>query len=79
MQERQVTIGEVTHDLPQPFVVLATQNPVDHVGTFQLPPAQLDRFLLCHRIDYPSEVEELEIVVRSREAKSGKATLRPIF
>ena len=49
MQERRVTIGNDTFSLPQPFVVIATQNPVEHSGTFELPEAQLDRFMMCHR------------------------------
>jgi MoxR-like ATPase len=51
MQERKVTIGKETHKLPAPFLVIATQNPVEHSGTFELPEAQLDRFMLCHRLD----------------------------
>jgi MoxR-like ATPase len=64
MQERQVTLGENTYALPQPFLVLATQNPIDQEGTYQLPEAQLDRFLLKVTIDYPSKKEELEIMDR---------------
>ena len=58
MQERQVTIGENTHKLPDPFMVLATQNPIDQEGTYTLPEAQLDRFLLKVRVTYPTPVEE---------------------
>ena len=58
MQERQVTIGEHTHKLPDPFMVLATQNPIDQEGTYTLPEAQLDRFLLKVRVTYPTPVEE---------------------
>src|SRR5438093_3374259 len=54
MQERKVTIGKETYKLPAPFLVIATQNPVEQSGTFELPEAQLDRFMLCHRLDYPS-------------------------
>ncbi len=54
MQERQVTIGETTYKLPDPFLVLATQNPLDQEGTYQLPEAQLDRFMLKLNITYPS-------------------------
>jgi MoxR-like ATPase len=62
MQERQVTLGDRTYKLPDPFLVLATQNPIDQEGTYQLPEAQLDRFLLKVRVDYPSKVEEREIL-----------------
>lgn len=58
MQERQVTIGEHTHKLPDPFMVLATQNPIDQEGTYTLPEAQLDRFLLKVRVTYPTPAEE---------------------
>lgn len=62
MQERQVTIGETTHELDSPFLVLATQNPLEHEGTYPLPEAQLDRFMLKLKIDYPTELEEMKIV-----------------
>ena len=62
MQERQVTIGENTYKLPDPFMVMATQNPIDQEGTYQLPEAQLDRFLLKVRVDYPTKVEERQIL-----------------
>ncbi len=65
MQERKVTIGNETFRLPAPFLVIATQNPVEQAGTFELPEAQLDRFMLCHRLDYPSADEEREILVRN--------------
>jgi MoxR-like ATPase len=58
MQERQVTIGEVTHKLADPFMVLATQNPIDQEGTYTLPEAQLDRFLFKVRVTYPTPAEE---------------------
>jgi len=64
MQERQVTIGEHTYRLDDPFLVLATQNPIEQEGTYPLPEAQLDRFLLKIRITYPSREEEREIVDR---------------
>jgi len=72
MQERRVSIGDTTHDLPAPFLVIATQNPVEQAGTFELPEAQLDRFLLCHRLTYPSSNEEAEIVRRSLALKLKK-------
>jgi MoxR-like ATPase len=64
MQERRVTIGNNTFTLPAPFVVVATQNPIEQSGTFELPEAQLDRFMLCHRLHYPEVKEEEEILRR---------------
>jgi len=64
MQERKVTIGNESFLLPVPFLVIATQNPVEQSGTFELPEAQLDRFLLYHRLDYPSADQEEEILRR---------------
>ncbi|MGA0845490.1 MAG: AAA family ATPase [Luteolibacter sp.] len=64
MQERQVTLGDRSYPLPQPFLVLATQNPIDQEGTYQLPEAQLDRFLLKVNVGYPSKDEELIILDR---------------
>ncbi len=64
MQERRVSIASTTHDLPAPFLVIATQNPVEQSGTFELPEAQLDRFMMRHRLDYPSYDEETEVVRR---------------
>jgi MoxR-like ATPase len=64
MQERQVTVDGVTRPLPRPFLVLATQNPVELEGTFPLPEAQLDRFLVQVRIGYPNQAEEAEILIR---------------
>jgi MoxR-like ATPase len=65
MQERKVTIGKEAFKLPAPFLVIATQNPVEQSGTFELPEAQLDRFMLCHRLDYPTADEEREILKRN--------------
>ncbi len=65
MQEHKVTIGNETFALPAPFLVIATQNPVEQSGTFELPEAQLDRFMLCHRLDYPSPADEKEILRRN--------------
>jgi MoxR-like ATPase len=62
MQERQVTIGGTTHPLPKPFLVLATQNPVEQEGTYPLPEAQTDRFLFKLVLDYPSDAEELQML-----------------
>lgn len=65
MQERKVTIGQESMPLPTPFLVIATQNPVEQAGTFELPEAQLDRFMLCHRLTYPSRDEEREVLSRN--------------
>jgi len=77
MQERHVTVGGQRHDLPSPFFVLATQNPIEQEGTYPLPEAQLDRFMFQILIGYPSADEELEIVKRSvqREAVELDAVL----
>lgn len=64
MQERQVTIGEETYNLDEPFLVLATQNPIEQEGTYPLPEAQVDRFMLKVKITYPSKAEELKILKR---------------
>ncbi len=76
MQERQVTIGEQTFKLDDPFLVLATQNPIEQEGTYPLPEAQLDRFLLKIRITYPSREEEREIV--ERIAIAGEPKINPV-
>jgi MoxR-like ATPase len=68
MQERQITVDGVTRQLPRPFLVLATQNPVELEGTFPLPEAQVDRFLLCVEIGYPTEQEENSILERFRSS-----------
>jgi MoxR-like ATPase len=67
MQEQQVTIGHNTFDVPRPFLVLATQNPIESEGTYPLPEAQVDRFMLKVLVDYPSHDEELTVVARSLE------------
>ena len=79
MQERQVTIGEQTHPLPDPFLVLATQNPIEHEGTYPLPEAQLDRFMLKLRVGYPDRQEEKEILRRmaTRHRPTVDAVLTP--
>jgi len=69
MQERQVTLGDTTYTLPNPFVVLATQNPIDQEGTYTLPEAQLDRFLLKVRVDYPTQAEERLVLDRMATSK----------
>jgi MoxR-like ATPase len=66
MQEQQVTVDGVTRDLPRPFLVLATQNPIEYEGTFPLPEAQLDRFLMRLSLGYPSRADERQILVNLR-------------
>jgi len=68
MQERQVTIGDETHKLGDPFMVLATQNPIEQEGTYPLPEAQVDRFMLKIKVTYPSKAEELQILKRMAKA-----------
>ena len=77
MEERRVTIEGITHPLPDPFMVFATQNPADQSGTFLLPESQLDRFLICTGIGYPSESLEREIIAGGgiRERMSGMLPL----
>ena len=80
MQERQVTIGEQTYPLPDPFLVLATQNPLDQEGTYQLPEAQLDRFMFKLQITYPSRAEErqiLDLMGTSAAAPVAQPTVTP--
>lgn len=67
MEERQITVDGITHPLPQPFVVLATQNPIEYEGTFPLPEAQLDRFLLRVHLGYADRLDEIAILKRQRE------------
>ncbi|MFC1667809.1 AAA family ATPase [Chlamydiota bacterium] len=77
MQERQVTIGEETHALEQPFLVLATQNPIEQEGTYPLPEAQVDRFMLKLKVEYPEKAEERKIMDRmttGREIQIKKVT-----
>ncbi|MEM9372657.1 MAG: MoxR family ATPase [Planctomycetota bacterium] len=76
MQERQVSVGGVRHDLPDPFFVLATQNPLEQEGTYPLPEAQLDRFMFQILIRYPSEQEELEVMRRS--ARKDEVSIDPV-
>ena len=77
MQEHHVTAGGMRHALPQPFFVLATQNPIEQEGTYPLPEAQLDRFMFMVQVDYPSESEELEVVKRTT-TRSGQ-TAEPVL
>ncbi len=77
MQERQVTIDGITMDLPIPFFVIATQNPIELEGTFPLPEAQLDRFLMCVNLDYPAHEEEMLILERFQKDEPLE-NLRPV-
>ena len=77
MQEKQVTIGEVSYPLPDPFLVLATQNPIEQEGTYPLPEAQRDRFLFKIKVDYPSQKEEMEILNRTSSAQIKEPN--PVF
>ena len=76
MQERQVTIGEETFKLEQPFLVMATQNPIEQEGTYPLPEAQVDRFMLKLKVGYPSKAEELQILQRYTDGHQPQA--RPV-
>jgi len=77
MQEKSVTIGDETHRLPQPFLVLATQNPIEQEGTYPLPEAQVDRFMLKLSVGYPSREEEREIV-RRMASTTPRVTVDPV-
>ncbi len=77
MQEQQVTVDGVTHPLSKPFMVLATQNPIEYEGTFPLPEAQLDRFLLRIKLGYPSEEDEIRIL-ESQSLHHPLETLKPV-
>jgi MoxR-like ATPase len=78
MQERQVTIEGITHPLPPPFLVLATQNPIEYEGTYPLPEAQLDRFLLRIGVGYPERRQEWEVLARRLERGSDEVELEPV-
>jgi MoxR-like ATPase len=77
MEERQVTVDGTTHALPKPFMVLATQNPIEYEGTFPLPEAQLDRFLLRARLGYPEYTDEIKIL-DSQRLRHPIETLKPV-
>ncbi len=93
MQERQVTIGDKTYPLPKPFIVMATQNPIEQEGTYPLPEAQIDRFMLMIKVGYPSREEERKImdrmtqiepvsaspVLSAEQLESAKNTIRQIY
>src|SRR2546426_3356863 len=76
MQERQVTIGRETHPVPEPFLVMATQNPIETEGTYALPEAQLDRFMMKVLVGYPTEMDEFVIVER---LTGGPEAARPVM
>jgi MoxR-like ATPase len=78
MEERQVTLAGETLPLPLPFLVMATQNPIEQEGVYPLPEAQVDRFMLKIRVDYPSSEEEIRIVER-RTSKDGLPELEPVL
>src|SRR6266550_4946939 len=78
MAERQVTVEGVTHSLPSPFIVLATQNPIEHHGTYPLPESQLDRFMLRLRIGYPAADDEKQIL-RDREHSDPLDDVEPVM
>jgi len=76
MQERQVTIGDTSYKLPDPFVVMATQNPIEQEGTYPLPEAQMDRFMLKIKVGYPSREDELKVMERMTQAQ--KPVAKPV-
>jgi len=78
MAERHVTVEGVTHNLPAPFIVLATQNPIEHHGTYPLPESQLDRFMLRLRIGYPAAADE-QLILRDREYADPLDDLQPVM
>ena len=79
MNEARVTVDNATHPLPQPFLVLATQNPVEHHGTYPLPESQLDRFLLRVRMGYPDTASEKEILRTGSDPQEALENLRPLL
>lgn len=78
MEERHVTVDGETYPLPQPFLIMATQNPLDHAGTYQLPEAQLDRFFMRIRLGYPGKEQEVEMLGRMQE-QSPLEQLKPVL
>ncbi|GMV05884.1 MAG: putative methanol dehydrogenase transcriptional regulatory protein MoxR3 [Gemmatimonadota bacterium] len=79
MQERQVTADGTSHPLPSPFLVVATQNPIESEGTYPLPEAQLDRFILSTTVGYPSEGDEVEILERRTARRTDEVTITPVL
>ena len=78
MQERQATLEGETFPLDRPFFVIATQNPIEHEGTYPLPEAQVDRFLLRIEVGYPTREQEVEVLERRRKRRSDDATIEPV-
>lgn len=78
MQERQVTTDDRTRPLERPFLVMATQNPIEYEGTYPLPEAQLDRFMIRMRVGYPSSEDEWDILARRLERREDEAEVRPV-
>ncbi len=72
MEERQVTVDAVTHDLERPFMVIATQNPIEYEGTYPLPEAQLDRFLMRIKVGYPDRAAGIDILETHGAARAGR-------
>jgi MoxR-like ATPase len=79
MQERQVTIGDTSYALPNPFVVIATQNPIEHEGTYALPEAQVDRFVMKLKVDYPSADEELKMLGQYLDPMAPQIAVRRVL
>jgi MoxR-like ATPase len=79
MQERQVTIGDTSYALPDPFVVIATQNPIEHEGTYALPEAQVDRFVMKLKVDYPSADEELRMLGQYLDPTAAPVAVRRVI
>jgi MoxR-like ATPase len=79
MQERQVTIGDASYALPDPFVVIATQNPIEHEGTYALPEAQVDRFVMKLKVDYPTADEELRILGLYLDPTADQVAVRRVL
>lgn len=79
MQEKQVTLGKTIHPLPKPFLVLATQNPIEQEGTYPLPEAQVDRFMFKLKVVYPSFEDELVVLQRMSRPNQIKPTIKPVF
>ncbi|MGH6692376.1 MAG: AAA family ATPase, partial [Gammaproteobacteria bacterium] len=79
MQERQVTIGDTSYALPDPFVVIATQNPIEHEGTYALPEAQVDRFVMKLQVDYPTVEEELRILGMYLDPTADQVAVRRVL
>jgi MoxR-like ATPase len=79
MQERQVTVDGVSHDITRPFLVIATQNPIEFEGTYPLPEAQLDRFIMRIDVGYPGEVHELAILADRLERRRDDVELRQVI